>query len=195
MHAHLSRHLSSGPDPTVVRVHARLAFGSGDHPTTRQCLQWLAQSDLRGCSVVDYGCGSGVLGIAARLLGAHEVVWDPYLRLSSWLIESRAWGHTGGSSMWLRCVQVGYDIDEQAVQASRENAQLNAATATCTFHLCSPQGLDPDSTPDRQFDICIANIFQADLLALRETFTGLVRPGGKIVMSGILEGTQVLRNP
>lgn len=97
--------------------------------------------------------------------------------------------------MWLWGVQVGYDIEQQAVEASRANAQLNAVTGTCTFHLCSEQGLDPDSIPQRLFDVCIANIFQGDLLALRETFTGLVRPGGRIVMSGVLEGAQVLCNP
>lgn len=51
-----------------------LAFGSGTHPTTFLCLQWLDSQDLRGKTVVDYGCGSGILGIAALLLGAKQVV-------------------------------------------------------------------------------------------------------------------------
>ncbi|MGD9659885.1 MAG: 50S ribosomal protein L11 methyltransferase [Porticoccaceae bacterium] len=51
-----------------------LAFGSGTHPTTFLCLQWLDSIDLNGKTLVDYGCGSGILGIAALLLGAERVV-------------------------------------------------------------------------------------------------------------------------
>ncbi len=51
-----------------------LAFGTGSHPTTFLCLQWLEQQDLTGQTVIDYGCGSGILGIAALLLGARSAV-------------------------------------------------------------------------------------------------------------------------
>jgi ribosomal protein L11 methyltransferase len=47
-----------------------LAFGTGTHPTTALCLEWLASHDLRGKTVIDYGCGSGILAVAAILLGA-----------------------------------------------------------------------------------------------------------------------------
>jgi ribosomal protein L11 methyltransferase len=50
-----------------------LAFGSGSHATTALCLQWLATQDLQGKDIVDYGCGSGILAIAAALLGAQSV--------------------------------------------------------------------------------------------------------------------------
>jgi len=64
------------PDPSAVnlRLDPGLAFGSGTHPTTFLCLQWLDRLDLAGKLVVDYGCGSGILGIAALLLGADRVV-------------------------------------------------------------------------------------------------------------------------
>lgn len=58
----------------VVRLDPGLAFGTGTHPTTALCLEWLDGEDLAGRSVVDYGCGSGVLAIAAALLGARHVV-------------------------------------------------------------------------------------------------------------------------
>ena len=58
----------------VVRLDPGLAFGSGSHPTTRLCLQRLADVDLSGRFVVDYGCGSGILGIAALRLGAKRCV-------------------------------------------------------------------------------------------------------------------------
>lgn len=64
------------PDPSGVNLilDPGLAFGTGTHPTTFLCLQWLDGLDLSGKTVVDYGCGSGILGIAALLLGAERVV-------------------------------------------------------------------------------------------------------------------------
>src|SRR5699024_457713 len=57
----------------IVRLDPGLAFGTGAHPTTALCLTWLSHADLTGCSVLDYGCGSGILAIAAALLGAPRV--------------------------------------------------------------------------------------------------------------------------
>ena len=59
---------------TVIRLDPGLAFGTGSHPTTRLCLEWLHATLPRGASVLDYGCGSGILGIAAAKLGARDVV-------------------------------------------------------------------------------------------------------------------------
>lgn len=70
------------PDPRAinVRLDPGLAFGTGTHPTTALCLEWLDAAVLAGKTVVDYGCGSGILAIAAGLLGAthvHAVDNDP----------------------------------------------------------------------------------------------------------------------
>ena len=71
------------PDPAwplVVRLDPGLAFGSGTHPTTTLCLEWIDGLDLTGRTVIDYGCGSGVLAIAAALKGAQPVLavdYDP----------------------------------------------------------------------------------------------------------------------
>lgn len=84
-------------DAVVLRLDPGLAFGTGTHPTTALCLQYLAQlhenGELQGKAVLDFGCGSGVLAIAALLLGAERAV----------------------------CV----DIDPQALLATRENAAAN----------------------------------------------------------------------
>lgn len=64
------------PDPLAInlRLDPGVAFGTGSHPTTRLCLQWLAQHPPLGAPVLDYGCGSGILAIAALRLGASEAV-------------------------------------------------------------------------------------------------------------------------
>ncbi len=69
-----SWHEAPNPDAIVLVLDPGLAFGTGSHPTTRLCLQWLEQSLRGGESVLDYGCGSGILAIAAKKLGAGKVV-------------------------------------------------------------------------------------------------------------------------
>lgn len=63
-------------DPNIVKIllDPGLAFGTGTHPTTALCLAWLDGEDLTGKSVLDYGCGSGILAIAAAKLGAKQIV-------------------------------------------------------------------------------------------------------------------------
>lgn len=63
----------NSPDIVSLRLDPGLAFGTGTHPTTALCLEWLDRMDLNGKSVIDYGCGSGILAIAAALLGARHV--------------------------------------------------------------------------------------------------------------------------
>lgn len=64
------------PDPSAANIllDPGMAFGTGTHPTTALCLQWLAEQDLSGKTLVDFGCGSGILGIAALKLGAARCV-------------------------------------------------------------------------------------------------------------------------
>lgn len=63
------------PDPSAINLilDPGMAFGTGSHPTTRLCLEWLERNVSAGCSVLDYGCGSGILAIAAAKLGAGRV--------------------------------------------------------------------------------------------------------------------------
>lgn len=68
--AQVNVHANNG---VVVRLDPGLAFGTGAHATTALCLEWLAQQDLTGRRVLDYGCGSGILAIAAARLGAAQV--------------------------------------------------------------------------------------------------------------------------
>ena len=66
-------HTPPQPDDVNIMLDPGLAFGTGTHPTTALCLEWLDSNDLNGKTMIDYGCGSGILAIAAAKLGAHQV--------------------------------------------------------------------------------------------------------------------------
>lgn len=68
-----SWHQPPNKNDVVVNLDPGLAFGTGSHPTTALCLEWLAKKSLTNKTVIDYGCGSGILGIAALKLGARHV--------------------------------------------------------------------------------------------------------------------------
>jgi ribosomal protein L11 methyltransferase len=138
------------PDPAAVNImlDPGLAFGSGTHATTTLCLRWLANTPMAGKEVVDYGCGSGVLGIAAALLGAGRV-------------------HA-------------IDNDSQAIAATVDNSHRNnIASGQLTAYL-------PDALPAVKADILLANILAEPLHELADHLAELVKPGGKLVLSGIL---------
>jgi ribosomal protein L11 methyltransferase len=65
-----SWHAAPEPDAVNLLLDPGLAFGTGTHPTTALCLEWLDAQTLQDCTVLDFGCGSGILAIAALLLGA-----------------------------------------------------------------------------------------------------------------------------
>ena len=69
-----SWHVAPDPQAINLELDPGLAFGTGSHPTTRLCLEWLESQVSPGSSVLDYGCGSGILGIAALKLGAGDVL-------------------------------------------------------------------------------------------------------------------------
>jgi len=136
-------------DAVRVELDPGLAFGTGTHPTTAMCLDWLDGHDVGGRDVVDYGCGSGILAIAALKLGAARAL--------------------------------AVDIDPQALIATRENALRNQVESGLAV-----TG-DP-ALPDRATDLLIANILAGPLVELAPRFAAAVRPGGWIVLSGILAG-------
>ena len=139
----------TAPDQSAINIalDPGLAFGSGTHPTTHLCLQWLAKLDLNNKTVVDYGCGSGILAVAAAMMGASRVY--------------------------------AYDIDEQAFQATIDNAARNNVADNIT--ICHS---DRDIPPN--IDIVVANILLAPLLELGPRFRELLTDQGELGMSGVL---------
>jgi ribosomal protein L11 methyltransferase len=133
--------------PVVVELDPGLAFGTGTHPTTALCLEWLDAANVAGQRVIDYGCGSGILAIAAARLGASAVS--------------------------------AVDIDPQALIATRDNAERNDVAPLIATELVASASLAPA-------DILLANILAGPLESLAPTFASLVRPGGRLVLSGIL---------
>jgi ribosomal protein L11 methyltransferase len=90
----------NAPAPAVLRLDPGLAFGSGSHPTTRLCLSALASAPPAGLRVLDYGCGSGVLALAACLLGAREVAavdHDPQALLAT--RDNATYNHVGADRL------------------------------------------------------------------------------------------------
>lgn len=69
-----SWHEPPAGDTVNILLDPGLAFGTGTHPTTRLCLEWLDGHEIQGKTVIDYGCGSGILALAAALLGAESVI-------------------------------------------------------------------------------------------------------------------------
>ena len=138
------------PDPNAVNVmlDPGLAFGTGTHPTTALCLTWLDSLDLNNKIVIDYGCGSGILAIAALKLGAERVI--------------------------------GIDIDPQAIQASRDNAERNNVSQKIELYLAQ------DLPDNLQADVVIANILAGPLKELAPQISKLVKTDGKLGLSGIL---------
>lgn len=131
-----------------IRLDPGLAFGTGTHPTTALCLEWLDENIHSQNMVVDYGCGSGILGIAAFKLGAKKVI--------------------------------AVDNDPQALTATLDNCKRNEIDLSL-FKIQSPEQPIED-----QADLIIANILAKPLLDLAPFFSKILKPGGKIILSGIL---------
>ncbi|WP_446808067.1 50S ribosomal protein L11 methyltransferase [Methylomonas sp. 2BW1-5-20] len=135
------------PNTVCMTLDPGLAFGTGTHPTTALCLEWLAGNDIQDKVVIDYGCGSGILAVAALLLGAK-------------------YAHA-------------VDIDPQALTASQYNAEKNQVQERISYYL-------PEIFSAFPADVVVANILAKPLIELAANISALVRPGGRLILSGIL---------
>ena len=109
------------PDPNAVNMllDPGLAFGTGTHPTTAMCLQWLDGHDVSGKTVMDFGCGSGILAIAAALLGAEKVICidnDPQALLAT--RDNAARNHVEDKLVVLAPEQLNSDVQVDLMLAN-----------------------------------------------------------------------------
>lgn len=147
----------AGEGEVVIWLDPGLAFGTGNHETTRLCCERLvslagrAGERLVGWRVIDAGCGSGILALSAARLGFRQVA--------------------------------GFDNDAEAVRVSEENAELNGLAGAVEFFTGD---LVSGLAGGRQAEVVLANI-QADvLMRFARELAGAVAPGGTLVLSGIL---------
>ena len=142
-------------------IDPALAFGSGHHESTNMCLALLSELTHAGMSALDVGCGSGILSIAMKKLGAKVSACD---------------------------------TDEQAVSATQQNAEKNGVQIDQIW-LGSVSSLGEQASSlsgralckDAQFDLVVANIIADVILILSTDLKKALKPGGKLVLSGILE--------
>jgi len=158
-------------DRIIIRMDPGMAFGTGTHPTTQLCLEYIEEifhdanipapdKQQVPSSVIDIGCGSGILGIAAIKLGAQRVL--------------------------------AVDTDPLAVHVTKENAALNKVSGKdMIVEMGSLADILDNRYSVRQADLVLANILAPVLVRmLDEGLSGLLLPGGKLILSGIIE-TQV----
>jgi ribosomal protein L11 methyltransferase len=141
------------PGQAVVILDPGLSFGTGQHPTTGFCLRQITAAVERSGSVsmLDVGCGSGILAIVAARLGCRPVE--------------------------------GFDFDPEAVRVARENAARNGVK----FRLRRADVRGLPLRGGRRFDVVCANLMFDLLIAERRRITARVRPGGRLVLAGILD--------
>ncbi len=144
------------PHAVVLELDPGLAFGTGTHATTALCLEWLEGRPLEGLSLLDYGCGSGILALAGLKLGARSAT--------------------------------AFDIDPQAITATRENAVKNGLSDRLTV-------VERAAAISGPFDQVVANILARPLVELAPALARHCIPGGAILLAGMLEtqGEEVAR--
>lgn len=148
-----SRAKEDYPDRIVLLIPGEMAFGTGDHATTSTCLRLLvdyAAKREEPWSVLDLGCGTGILALAAAKLGAKPVA--------------------------------GFDYDAAAVRIAKKNATLNGVRGV---KFTREDMLEWE--PGAQYDVVLANIFYDVLTMSFEKIAASVKPGGLVVVSGILK--------
>ncbi len=139
-----------------IRIEPGMAFGTGTHPTTQLCLEFLEDHVRPGEPVIDVGCGSGILPIAAIKLGASQAL--------------------------------GVDIDLQAIPNARQNAAANGITEQLEIGIGSVGEVLAGNFSIRQAPVVTANILAPILVRLLgDGLADLVAPGGRLILSGILE--------
>lgn len=149
----------TAPDPNAVNIKLDpgLAFGTGNHASTYLCLQWLAEIDLKGKVVIDYGCGSGILGVAALLLGAEQVFAtdiDPQAVLAT----------SQNAALNQVATRLHVALPEQFEQSYQAFRQQHGAA-----------------------QILVANILAKPLMALVPSFYQLTAPRAQIALAGLIE--------
>ena len=192
-------------DMIELFLQGGIAFGTGEHPTTQLCLQWLDKALPKsksehegGLRVLDYGSGSGVLGLAACKLRPHVYATGVDIDVDACRIANQnavdndvnmlnylppLWLETAdedSKALWLQA--------HAQVEATRNARGGDEEDDTLSI-------LWPEDEPTDNFDLCVANILAGPLITLAPTLHSMMKPGAPIGMSGILapQGKEVVQ--
>ncbi|KAJ0500580.1 putative ribosomal protein L11 methyltransferase [Helianthus annuus] len=180
----------------IITLNPGLAFGTGDHPTTKLCLLLLHTLIKGGETVLDYGTGSGILAISALKVTFFNtrLFQTPVCNINHELQFGAA-------------LAVGFDIDPQAITAAHHNATLNNIGPDKLALQVVPSNISPASTDQWQwamksdgvtehgveivtekekYDVVVANILLNPLLDLADHIVSYAKPGGVVGLSGII---------
>ena len=148
----------SGDDNRIIlEIDPASSFGTGQHHTTRLCLELLEKSLKKGDKVLDMGCGSGILSIGAMLLGAESAV----------------------------AVDIEQNAAETAAENAEKNHIDLSAYKTYYGNILTDEKLAAEI--DGKYDIITANIVADVLIAMKDYFVRYLRDGGTLIVSGIIE--------
>lgn len=154
---------SENDQQIAIKIDPGMAFGTGTHPTTQLCLEIVTEllepaegSNFSSKSMIDLGCGSGILGIAALKLGVGSVL--------------------------------GVDRDPDAVESAHQNAQINGVSENMDLAVGSLAEIQAGKFSMTSGEIVVANILAPVIIRLLGQGLGeIVAPGGRLILSGILE--------
>lgn len=145
------------PGEKALLLNPGMAFGTGGHHTTKLCLKTLDEINLNGLDVLDMGCGSGILSIAALLLGAKEVIAIDIDELATKISHENA--ELNG-------------VDNENFKVYCGNVLDDTALA--------------DKIGEKQYDVIVANIVADVIIAMAPLFKRYVKADGKLIVSGII---------
>lgn len=155
-------HWCEPPNPEAINIilEPGMAFGTGEHPTTRLCLSAVRKHVRPGDTVMDYGTGSGILGIGALLFGAAQTIGTDVDAFAVRVASSNA-ALNGVEDMFevLLCGEGANDADP----------------------------LETSTRAAKDFDIVVANILRGPLIELKDRLLGYTKSGGRVILSGIIE--------
>ena len=186
---------ASSPEDKVIVLDPGQAFGTGDHPTTRMCLELLENARPAGKRVLDVGCGSGILAVGARLLGASLVEAtdiDPLAvevakhnaQLNG--VEIRTFSGEGlGALVGIPGKGSGdVDHDETKLRPLSPDGVDPSPAMLAGVGPSQHPGLTRELGP---YDIVVSNIISATLIRLSPDIFHVVKPGGLWIVSGIID--------
>lgn len=139
-------------DDVLIKIDPGMAFGTGHHPTTRMCLELMEKLVRPGMFVLDIGCGSAILSIAAAGMGASRVL--------------------------------GLEIDPAVAKVALANVNANGLKSTVEVVEGTLTSVDIEPS---LFDVAVANISAKVVSEICADIVAVVKPGGKLILSGILE--------